>query len=162
NAAEAEVLSHESEALAGDDLQAAIAWRRVRAETLAARGEHAAAVDVARAAVDIAGATDALLLHANARMAVAPPLRAARRADEAEAEQAHAVELWEAKGATRLVERVRSTAPAPVRVRGPGAPEEDRPPLRPRGDHRGVDVPADRPPPFDVAQGGPSPLLGKE
>src|SRR5262249_17501334 len=30
-AAEAEALSHESEALAGDDLQAAITWRRVRA-----------------------------------------------------------------------------------------------------------------------------------
>src|SRR5262249_47270211 len=43
-AAEAEVLSHEGEALAGDDLEAAITWRRVRAEALARRGEHAAAV----------------------------------------------------------------------------------------------------------------------
>src|SRR5262249_12776221 len=58
-AAEAEALSHESEALAGDDLQAAITWRRVRAEALARRGEHAAAVDLARAAVDIAATTDA-------------------------------------------------------------------------------------------------------
>ena len=33
---EADALSHESEALAGDDLQAAIAWRCVRAEALAA------------------------------------------------------------------------------------------------------------------------------
>src|SRR5439155_131986 len=53
-AAEAEALSHESEALAGDDLQAAIAWRGVRAEALARRGEHASAVEFARAAVDIA------------------------------------------------------------------------------------------------------------
>jgi class 3 adenylate cyclase/tetratricopeptide (TPR) repeat protein len=37
-AAEAEALSHESEGLAGDDLQAAIAWRGVRAEALARRG----------------------------------------------------------------------------------------------------------------------------
>src|SRR5262249_60607924 len=37
-AAEAEALSHESEALAGDDLQAAITWRPVRAEALARRG----------------------------------------------------------------------------------------------------------------------------
>src|SRR6185503_5322737 len=44
-AAEAEKVSHESELLAGDDLQAAIAWRGVRAEALAARGEHAAAVE---------------------------------------------------------------------------------------------------------------------
>ena len=43
---------HESEALAGDDLQAAIAWRGVRAEALARRGEHAAAVELAQAAVD--------------------------------------------------------------------------------------------------------------
>src|SRR5262245_14056240 len=68
-AAEAEALSHESEALAGDDLQAAITWRRVRAEALARRGEHAAAVDFARAAVDIAAATDALLHHGGARLA---------------------------------------------------------------------------------------------
>ena len=39
-AAEAEALSHESELLAGDDLKAAIAWRGVRAEALARRGEQ--------------------------------------------------------------------------------------------------------------------------
>ena len=44
---EAEALSHESEALAGDDLKAAIAWRGVRAEALARSGEHAAAVALA-------------------------------------------------------------------------------------------------------------------
>ena len=47
--AEAEALSHESQALAGDDLQAAIAWRGVRAEALAKRGEHAEAVELALA-----------------------------------------------------------------------------------------------------------------
>jgi class 3 adenylate cyclase/tetratricopeptide (TPR) repeat protein len=109
--AEAEALSHESEALAGDDLQAAIAWRRVRAEALAARGEHVAAVDVARTAVDIAGATDSLLLHANARMGLAAALRAAGRSAEAAAEEGRAIELWEAKGATLLVERARRDAP---------------------------------------------------
>src|SRR5262249_13267841 len=71
-AAEAETFSHDSEALAGDDLNAAIAWRGVRAEALASRGEHAAAVDLARAAVDIASATDALLHHAAARLPRAP------------------------------------------------------------------------------------------
>jgi class 3 adenylate cyclase/tetratricopeptide (TPR) repeat protein len=105
NVAEAEALSHESEALAGDDLQAAIAWRRVRAEALASRGEHAAAVEVARTAGDIAGATDALLLHATARMALAAALEAAGRPDAAAAEAAAAIELWEAKGATVLAER---------------------------------------------------------
>jgi tetratricopeptide (TPR) repeat protein len=112
NAAEAEALSHESEALAGDDLQAAIAWRRVRAETLAARGEHTTAVEVARAAVELAGATDALLLHANARMALAAALRAAGRHDAAASEEARAIELWEAKGATLLVQRARAAKEA--------------------------------------------------
>src|SRR5262249_12096481 len=110
-APEAEALSHESEALAGDDLQAAITWRRLRAGALARRGEHAAAVDFARAAVDIAAATDALIHHADARVALAAALRAADRRDErAAAEEARAIELWEAKGATVLAERARRGA----------------------------------------------------
>lgn len=118
-AAEAEALSHESEALAGDDLEAAITWRGVRAEALAERGEHAGAVEIARTAVDIAAATDALLHHADSRLALAAALRAAGRAEEAAAEEAHAVELWEAKGATVPLERVR---------RGIGGPRPvDRP-----------------------------------
>ncbi len=109
---EAETLSHESEALAGDDLQAAIAWRRVRAEALAQRGEHRTAVEVARTAVDIVAGTDALLLHADARMALAAALRAAGQINEADAEEARAIELWEAKGATLLAERARETQTA--------------------------------------------------
>src|SRR5262249_11997841 len=104
-APEAEALSHESEALAGDDLQAAITWRRLRAGALAQRGEHAAAVELARAAVDIAAATDALIHHADARLALAAALRAAGRREEAAAEEARAIELWKAKGATVLAER---------------------------------------------------------
>src|SRR5262249_1973915 len=107
-AAEAEELSHESEALAGDALQAAVPRRRVRAEALGRRGEHAAAVDFARAAVDLAAATDALLHHAEARLALAAALRAAGRHDDAAAEEARAVALWEAKGAAVLSERARN------------------------------------------------------
>ena len=110
---EAEALSRESEALAGDDLQAAIAWRGVRAEALARRGEPAAAVEIARAAVDVAAATDALLDHADARLALSVALRAAGRPAEAAAEEARAADLWEAKGATVLAARVRR-APAPA------------------------------------------------
>jgi len=106
-AAEAESLSHESEALAGDDLKAAIAWRGVRAEALARRGEHAVAVELAEVAVAIAAATDALLDHADARLALAAALRAAGRGGEANAEERRATELWEAKGATLLAERAR-------------------------------------------------------
>jgi class 3 adenylate cyclase/tetratricopeptide (TPR) repeat protein len=104
-AAEAEALSHEAEALAGDDLKAAIAWRGVRAEALAARGETDAAVELARAAVGIASATDALLDHADACLALAAALRAAGRGADADAEEHRARELWEAKGATLLAGR---------------------------------------------------------
>ena len=136
-AAEAEALSHESEALAGDDLQAAIAWRGVRAEALARRGEHAAAIELAQAAVGIATATDALLDHADARLALAAALRAAGRGGEADAEQRRAVELWEAKGATLLAERVRHRQ-LPAAQRPPGE--------RGRGEREGAD-PGRRDPP---------------
>jgi len=120
-AEEAEALSRESEALAGDSFKAAIAWRCVRAEALAARGEPESAVALARAAVEIAAATDDLLDHADARHALAVALRAAGRGAEADAEEARAVELWQAKGATLLAERVRS-AGTRAELRGP-APE---------------------------------------
>jgi class 3 adenylate cyclase len=117
--AEAEALSHESEALAGDDLKAAIAWRGVRAEALARRGEHAAAVDLACAAVEIAAATDALLDHADARVALAVALRAAGREGEAEVEERRAIELWVAKGASLLAEREAAAAGPAADVQPP-------------------------------------------
>ena len=107
-AAEAEALSRESEALAGDDLKAAIAWRGVRAEALARRGEHSEAITLARAAVEIAAATDALLDHADARLALAAVLRAAGFTAEADGEEAQAVALWESKGATLPASRFRA------------------------------------------------------
>jgi class 3 adenylate cyclase len=113
---EAEAVSFESEALAGDSFKAAIAWRGVRAEVLAARGDHGAAIELARAAVEIAAATDALLDHADAHASLAVALRAAGRGAEAEAEERRAIELWEAKGATLLVARTQRPAPAGARV----------------------------------------------
>jgi ketosteroid isomerase-like protein len=120
-AAEAEALSHESEALAGDDFKAAIAWRGVRAEALAGRGESEAAVDLARAAVEIAAATDDPLGHADARSALAVALRAAGRSSEADAEMARAIELWEQKGATLLAERARRGVRVAPAERAPDA-----------------------------------------
>jgi class 3 adenylate cyclase len=104
----AEVLSHESEALAGQGFQAAIAWRAVRAEALAARGEHENALALAEHAVALASSTDLLLDHADARLALAAVLRAAGRIRESDAETARAVDLWRAKGATALVDRATS------------------------------------------------------
>jgi class 3 adenylate cyclase/tetratricopeptide (TPR) repeat protein len=109
-ATEAEALSRESEALAGDDLKSAIAWRGVRAEALARRGEVGAAIDLARAAVALAASTDHLLDHADACRALATALRAAGRREEAALEDLHAIELWDAKGATLLADRARQAA----------------------------------------------------
>jgi tetratricopeptide (TPR) repeat protein len=142
--AEAEALSHESEALAGDDLKAAIAWRVVRAEALARRGEHTPAIGLANAAVEIAAATDALLDHADARLALAAALRAAGRGREADAEEQRAVALWEAKGATVLA--------GGARRRGTSEPQNDPRPL-PEGDHREVGPP---PAPRLANEGEPS------
>jgi class 3 adenylate cyclase len=125
--AEAEATSRESEALAGDDLQAAIAWRVVRAEALARRGATAAAVELARAAVAIASETDALLDHADARLALAAALRAAGRGADADAEERRAIELWQAKGAILLAERARIEPARPHAAARETAPAERRP-----------------------------------
>jgi class 3 adenylate cyclase/ketosteroid isomerase-like protein len=112
----AEQLSHESENLAGDDLKAGIAWRGVRAEALARRGDHVAAVALARDAVATASSTDALLDHADARVALSVALRAAGDLQAADAELSHAQALWIAKGATAFSrtghESVQPTVPS--------------------------------------------------
>jgi ketosteroid isomerase-like protein len=125
---EAETLSHDSEALAGDDLKAAIAWRGVRAEALARRGRSVAGIELARAAVELAAATDTLLDHADARLSLAATLRAAGRDSDAAVEEGHAIALWEAKGATLLVQR----ASGGVRAR----PVSPAAPLGAAGDRR--------------------------
>jgi class 3 adenylate cyclase/tetratricopeptide (TPR) repeat protein len=123
---EAETLSHESETLAGQGLKAAIAWRSLRAETLAARGEHEAALDYATAAVSLAASTDLLLDHADSRLAMATVLRAAGRSNEGDAEIARAVELWETKGATALIDRVAATRFAGAPQTGAGQRGSER------------------------------------
>ncbi|HTL84705.1 MAG TPA: nuclear transport factor 2 family protein [Acidimicrobiia bacterium] len=120
---EAEALSHASEELAGDDLKAGIAWRGVRAEALARRGDHEEGVALASAAVAMASSTDALLDHADARVALSVALRAAGQLEAADAERSHAHELWAAKGATTLSRRADPSAePAlPRRIAAPNA-----------------------------------------
>src|SRR5262249_33641660 len=103
-------------ALAGDDLQAAITWRRVRAEALARRGGHAAPGDFARGAAGLAAPTHALPPHAHARPARAAAVRASRPPAAAAPGGAARVRLWEAKGATVLVESARGGTSAVSRV----------------------------------------------
>jgi class 3 adenylate cyclase/ketosteroid isomerase-like protein len=105
---EAEHLGRESEALAGDDLTAGIMSRGVRAQALALRGDHAAAIALATEAVDTAAGTDALLVRGDAHTALAAALRASGRDAEADAALGAAVDLWEAKGATALADLARA------------------------------------------------------
>ncbi len=126
---DAEAISRDSEALAGDDLKAAIAWRGVRAETLARSGRAGEAVELARRAVDIAAATDALLDHADALRALAIALRAGGLRAEADIEGQRANRIWDKKGASLLT----SGPPAPgdqeslARARVDALTETERP-----------------------------------
>ena len=72
-------MAAESEALAGQNLKTAIAWRIARAEVLAARGELDAGTALAAEAVEIAAATDLVLDHADACVVLADLLRALGR-----------------------------------------------------------------------------------
>jgi class 3 adenylate cyclase/tetratricopeptide (TPR) repeat protein len=107
NLEEAERLAHEAEDLAGDDLQAGIAWRRVQAEVLARRGHHDEAMELAEAAVAIASRTDALVQHADACLGLAAVRRAAGDLAGWAQATAEAAQLYDRKGATALVEAAR-------------------------------------------------------
>ena len=91
--------------LAGDDLKASIGLLGVRAEVLAQRGELTEAKRLARAAVALAEATDALVDHADARLSLARVLVAAGLSGTADAELERARELYHQKGAVVGVRR---------------------------------------------------------
>ena len=91
--------------IGGDDLKATIGLLGVRAEVLARRGGVDEAERLARRAVEIASGTDALLDHADARLALSRVLAAAGRSGEAAAEAARARDLYEAKGSVVGVRR---------------------------------------------------------
>ena len=94
-------------AIAGSDLKTAVTWRAVRADVFARRGDREAALALAREAVSLTQDTDALLDHAEALAALAMALEAA--GDEAGALDARtdAAALFEQKGATALLDRLR-------------------------------------------------------
>jgi class 3 adenylate cyclase/tetratricopeptide (TPR) repeat protein/type II secretory pathway predicted ATPase ExeA len=111
---EAELTAAASEALAGQNLQTAIAWRTAKAAVLAARGELAAAVALARKAVDIAAATDLVLDHADACVVLADLREQAGDATGAREARVEARRLYEAKGATVPAERLEVAAREPA------------------------------------------------
>lgn len=129
--AEADELCAVSERLAGHGSKASIAWRSVRAQLLARAGAHDRAKQVAEEAVSLAAATDALVDHGDACLALATVLRIAgdRAGMRAAAEQA--IALYERKGAAALTDKARrvlgarSEASAPVAPRLPGEAEPE-------------------------------------
>ncbi|MBV8957375.1 MAG: nuclear transport factor 2 family protein, partial [Actinobacteria bacterium] len=113
-----------SEDLGGQDLKTSIAWRAVKAEVLAARGDVGAATELAEAAVAVAAPTDALIDHADALTALAHVLQAGGDGAAAQRIASEARALYEQKGATALAERLRQpvvAAPSPEGQPGPGS-----------------------------------------
>ncbi|KEF96636.1 MULTISPECIES: BTAD domain-containing putative transcriptional regulator [Mycobacterium] len=124
---EADELCSESERLAGHALKASIAWRTLRAHLLARDNDHAAARQVAEAAVTLAERTDALVDHGDACLTLATVLGGAGDVVAAREAAEQAVELYERKGAVALAERARvilgetAVAPTPPPSEGPRA-----------------------------------------
>ncbi|VEG41453.1 putative ATPase [Mycolicibacterium flavescens] len=121
---EADELCAESERLAGHGSKASIAWRTVRAQLLARAGAHDRARQIAEEAVGLAGATDALVDHGDACLALATVLRIAGDTAGMRAAAEQAVTLYDRKGAAALAEKARkllnaSAAPRPSAVEQP-------------------------------------------
>ena len=105
---EAERLAIEGEELGAEEDVINFAWGRgVRAKVAADRGDHATAEELARSSLDYAYRTDFPRAHGEAHAALAHALRAAGRTDEARAEYALALEVWERYDWLFKAERVR-------------------------------------------------------
>ena len=97
-----------------EDVDAHVAWRRVRAMALARLGRVDEAERLAREAIDTAGATDFTDLHASALVGLGDVLRLAGRAQESTAALEGAVTLFEAKQNLVAIQRVRTLLVAPA------------------------------------------------
>jgi class 3 adenylate cyclase/tetratricopeptide (TPR) repeat protein len=93
---------------APDDLMSQMLWRSVRAKLLARRGEHEEAEILARDAVRLAEATDAIETHADTLFDLAEVLELAGRPDAAVLSANEALRLYEQKGVVPSIRRVRS------------------------------------------------------
>ncbi|MFL5847185.1 MAG: nuclear transport factor 2 family protein [Solirubrobacteraceae bacterium] len=124
----------------GEDLKTAIAWRGVRAQVLAHRGEHDGARVLAREAVALGEPTDALADKAGALMALAAVEQAAGNETAAREAAAQAGDLYAAKDHTVGVAQAEAVGGAA----GPGPAGEPSPPDEPRDG--GAQQPADASP----------------
>src|SRR5204862_8132554 len=93
------------QAAASDDVLPQFLWRTARAKAAALQGDPAAAESFARQALQLAGETDFLGDHGEARLVLAQALRLSRRTTEAAAEAERALALFEAKGIRPAAER---------------------------------------------------------
>jgi tetratricopeptide (TPR) repeat protein len=84
------------------------AWREVRAQVLARRGEHAEAQRLAREAVAICDGTEILDVQGDVYAALAEVLLLAGKADEAAAALEQALERYERKGNVVSAQRTRA------------------------------------------------------
>ena len=88
-----------------DDIVTQMLWRQVLARVRAHSGEADEAERLAREAVEYGGRTDMLVNRAVAHLDLAEVLEAAGRRDEAAAECAHALDLFEQKGDVPMAAR---------------------------------------------------------
>ncbi len=86
------------EAAALDDLTSQVLWRSARAKVIARQGPNEEAEPLAREAVALAEATDAVVLHADALASLGAVLIAQGRGDEGASALRKALALYEAKG----------------------------------------------------------------
>jgi tetratricopeptide (TPR) repeat protein len=90
-----------------DDSEAQILWRSAEAQVLAIRGEGDPAIRMSNEAVEIAAQTVDLVLHADALANLGEVFIHIGRRDDAEPPLQEALALYERKGATAAVARVR-------------------------------------------------------
>lgn len=114
--AEADRHATESERLAGRNLKTAIAWRAVRAEILAANGQHTEAAAMAREAASVAAGTDLVLDHAEACLALARVLAAAGDAKGSKSARDEADRLYAAKEVALAIGRTPEPAVAVAEI----------------------------------------------
>jgi ATP/maltotriose-dependent transcriptional regulator MalT len=86
------------DAAGGDDYDAQALWRSVRAPIVARAGDLDGAEALARAALELAGRTEAPILQADTRSELAAVLSIAKRTDEALALISDAIALYSSKG----------------------------------------------------------------
>ena len=107
--AEAEEASRLSEELASpDDTPSQVGWRTQRARALAHRGELKEAERLAREAIALAEPTDEVVSKGECALVLAEILHLTGRGEEAAAEAATALEIWQRKGIVGNVERARA------------------------------------------------------